>query len=178
MRALPLFLLVATGLAHAAPIDALQPMSYLAGHCWKGNIPASTSTDEHCFEWILDGRAMRNTHVVRTDGKVSYQGETTYYWSPISKAIEYLYLESSGGVSRGNMETVANTLVLPPAQQAQGEAAGTYRMRWAPVGNNAYDSWAEKLGPDGTWHTMFKMTMTRTRSLGAAPRSEPRKKSK
>ncbi|HEY1044626.1 MAG TPA: hypothetical protein VGE60_12255, partial [Telluria sp.] len=106
---------------------------------------------------------LRDSHVVRTAGKPDYRGETTYYWSPISKSVEYLYLDSKGGMSRGIMETVANTLAFPPAEHAPGDAAAVYRVRWTPSGTRSYDSWAEKKGPDGTWQTMFKMTMTKSR---------------
>lgn len=161
MRAFPLFLMLAAGGASAGPIEPLQPLSFLAGHCWKGSIPATASTDEHCFEWVMDGRVLRDTHVVRTAGKADYRGETTYYWSPIAKSVEYLYIDSKGGMSRGVMETVANTLAFPPAEHVEGDAAAVYRVRWTPSGTGAYDAWAEKTGPDGAWQTMFKMTMTK-----------------
>lgn len=168
MRAFPLILLFAAGGAFAAPIEALQPLSFLAGHCWKGSIPATASTDEHCFEWVLGGRALRDSHVVRTAGKPDYRGETTYYWSPITKSVEYLYLDSNGGISRGLMETVANTLAFPPAEHVRGDPSGVYRVRWTPSGNSAYDAWAEKKGPDGSWQTMFKMTMAKLKARAAA----------
>jgi hypothetical protein len=166
MRALPLLLMLVAGGTSAAPIEALQPLSFLAGHCWKGTIPATASTDEHCFAWTLDGRALRDSHVVRTAGRPDYRGETTYYWSPIAKSVEYLYLDSNGGVSRGLMETVANTLAFPPAEHVPGDGATVYRVRWTPSGNNAYDSWAEKKAPDGSWQIMFKMTMTKSKKVG------------
>lgn len=167
MRAFPLLLLFAAGAAQAAPIEPLKPLSFLAGYCWKGSVPASTATDEHCFEWVLDGKALRDTHVVRSNGKPDYKGETTYYWSPIGKTVEYLYIESTGGMSRGTMETVANTLAYPPAEQMNSDAKTAHRVRWSPQGTNAFDTWAEKLGPDGSWQTIFKMTMTKTRPAGA-----------
>lgn len=181
MRRFFLPLLLAAGSASAGPIDALQPMSFLAGHCWKGSIPATASTDEHCFEWVLNGHVMRDTHVVRTAGKPDYRGETTYYWSPIANSIEYLYLESSGGMSRGTMDTVANTLYFAPAQDAAEAASNgvvTYRMRWAPSGARAFDAWAEKRGPDGSWQTMFKMTMTKSGPAGKVKKAAARAKKK
>lgn len=167
MRAFPLLLLLyAAGAAQATAIEPLKPLSFLAGYCWKGSVPASTATDEHCFEWVLDGKALRDTHVVRSNGKADYRGETTYYWSPIGKTVEYLYLESTGGMSRGTMETVANMLAYPPAEKVNGETSTAHRVRWSPQGADAFDAWAEKLGADGTWQTIFKMTMTKTRPVG------------
>ena len=164
MRRYSLLLLLLSCSAMAAPVDALKPMSFLAGYCWKGNIPASASTDEHCFEWVLDGKALRDTHTVRTAGKPDYVGETTYYWSAISKKVEYLYLENQGGMSRGEMETLAGQLALPPAETVAEEPNATYRVRWEPSGKNSYDAWSEKKLQDD-WHTMFKMTMKKTRKL-------------
>ena len=54
--------------ATAAPVEALAPMAFLVGHCWKGAIPGSNKTDEHCFQWMYDGRALRDTHIVRSPG--------------------------------------------------------------------------------------------------------------
>ena len=164
MRRFSLLFLLLSGSAMAAPVDALKPLSFLAGYCWKGNIPASASTDEHCFEWVLDGKALRDTHTVRTAGKTDYVGETTYYWSAISKKVEYLYLENKGGMSRGEMETVAGQLALPPAETVAEEPTATYRVRWEPSGKNSYDAWSEKKLQED-WHTMFKMTMKKTRKL-------------
>ena len=164
MRVFPLLLMLAAGSAAAAPIEPLQPLSFLAGNCWKGSIPATASTDEHCFAWVLDGRVLRDTHVVRTAGKPDYRGETTYYWSPISNAVEYLYVDNKGGMSRGVMETVANTLAFPPAEHAGDDPSAVFRVRWTPAGTRAYDAWAEKKGTDGSWQTMFKMTMTKTKA--------------
>ena len=36
MRRLAWLLLLAPAAAPAEPIDALKPMAFLAGHCWKG----------------------------------------------------------------------------------------------------------------------------------------------
>ena len=51
--------------ATAAPVDALKPMAFLAGYCWKGEFPGGKQTDEHCFTWLYDGRALRDTHGTR-----------------------------------------------------------------------------------------------------------------
>ncbi len=36
----------------AEPAELLKPMSFLAGHCWKGTFPDGKTTDEHCFAWM------------------------------------------------------------------------------------------------------------------------------
>ena len=144
--------------ALAEPVEALTPMAFLAGHCWKGDFGDGKQTDEHCFTWLYGGRALRDTHTVRAAGRPDYIGETTYYWNPGGKRVEYLYLENLGGVSRGTMESTPEALVFPATQYvAEGESM-TYRVRWTKLGDNAYEAWSEAQTKDG-WVTMFKMTM-------------------
>src|SRR3954464_10687891 len=94
-----------TGLGAAAPIEALQPMAYLAGHCWKGDFGDGKQTDEHCFVWLYDGKELRDPHTVRAPGRPDYVGETTYYWDSAAKRLEYVYIENAGGVMRGTVES-------------------------------------------------------------------------
>jgi hypothetical protein len=61
-------LVCAAGGSAAAPIEPLQPMAFLAGHCWKGDFADGKQSDEHCFTWLYDGKALRDTHTVRTPG--------------------------------------------------------------------------------------------------------------
>jgi hypothetical protein len=50
-----------SGYGAAAPIEALQPLAFLAGHCWKGDFPDGKQSDEHCFVWLYDGKALRDS---------------------------------------------------------------------------------------------------------------------
>ncbi|MGZ3181711.1 MAG: hypothetical protein ACXU8N_04645 [Telluria sp.] len=146
------------------PIEQLKPMGFLAGHCWRGEVPATMSSDEHCFAWLLGGRALRDTHVMRTPGQPDLAGETTYYWNPVAKSVEYFYIESNGTYSRGLLETTANTLYFPPSLYGGEQSAqATTRAHWTPQGETSYDSWVEKQDAAGQWTTSFKMTMKRVR---------------
>jgi hypothetical protein len=147
--------------ANAEPIEALKPMAFLAGHCWKGEFADGKATDEHCFEWVYDGRALRDTHTVRAPGRPNYVGETTYYWDASAKRVEFLYIENLGGVSRGRMESEPGVLIFPPTQYAADGEAMTYRARWTRMGDAVYEAWSERETKDG-WATMFKLTMKRT----------------
>ena len=159
-----LFLIVlalAANAVRAEPIAALQPMAFLAGHCWKGEFPGGKQTDEHCFAWLYDGRALRDTHTVRTPGRPDYVGETTYYWDAGAKRVMFLYIENLGGVSRGTMESEGKALVFPPTQYvAEGEAM-TYRVRWTQLDDTSYEAFSEAQSKDG-WAPMFKVTLKRT----------------
>lgn len=160
MRALAAVLLVLSGIARADPIPPLRPMSFLAGHCWKGEFDDGSKTDEHCFRWLYDGQALRDTHTVRAPGRADYVGETTYYWDSGAKRIEFLYVENLGGISRGVVEATPDGLNFPPTQYVAGGDATTYRVRWTRHGDDAYEAFSEMQGKDG-WSTMFRMTLRR-----------------
>ena len=146
--------------AVSAPIEPLQPMAFLAGHCWKGDFAEGKQSDEHCFTWLYDGKALRDTHTVRTPGKPDYVGETTYYWDSAARRVEYVYIENLGGVSRGSMQSTPDALVFPATQYVADGQAMTYRVRWTPVGSDAYEAWSEARSGDG-WSTMFRLTLKR-----------------
>jgi hypothetical protein len=153
-----LFLAPSVGMAE--PVDALKPMAFLAGHCWKGTFADGKQTDEHCFQWLYDGKALRDTHAVHAPGRPDYIGETTYYWDSVAKQVQFLYFENQGGISRGTMESTPGALVFPPTQYVADGEAMTYRVRWTLMGDDAYEAWSEAQGPKG-WSTMFKMKLNR-----------------
>jgi hypothetical protein len=147
-----------SGAVVAAPIEPLQPMAFLAGHCWKGDFADGKQTDEHCCVWLYDGKALRDTHTVRTPGRPDYVGETTYYWDSAAKRLEFIYIENAGGVSRGSVQSAGEALVFPATQYVEGGQSMTYRVRWTRLSDQSYEAWSEMQGKDG-WVTMFKMTM-------------------
>lgn len=142
----------------AAPIEPLQPMAFLAGHCWKGDFADGKQSDEHCFAWLYDGKALRDTHTVRTPGRPDYVGETTYYWDSAARRVEYVYIENLGGISRGSMQSTPEALVFPATQYVADGQSMTYRVRWTKLSETSYEAWSEMQGKDG-WTTMFKLTM-------------------
>ena len=149
------------GAAAAEPVDLLKPMAFLAGHCWKGAFPDGKRTDEHCFAWMYDGRVLRDTHTVRQPGKPDGVGESTYYVDSAGKHVEFLYIENSGGYSRGTVENLPDALRFPATKYVSDGATLVYRARWTRQGDKAYEAWSEAQTPDG-WATMFKLVLTRT----------------
>ena len=101
MRKLIGLLLLIPGVGFSQPDAAYQPLAFLAGHCWKGAFPDGKQTDEHCFTWIYGGRFLRDRHTVRAEGKPDALGESIYFWNTSARQLEYLYIESDGGFSRG-----------------------------------------------------------------------------
>ena len=158
MRNWLLCLLFVPGVVTAEPIEALKPMAFLAGHCWRGDFADGKQTDEHCFQWLYGGKALRDTHTVRAPGRPDYVGETTYYWDSVAKRVEYLYVENLGGVSRGTMETTPGALVFPATQYVADGTAMTYRVRWTRLDDSSYEAWSEAQDKNG-WVTMFKLVM-------------------
>lgn len=87
--------------AQSLATPQLEPMAFLAGHCWQGTF-ADGKVDTHCFESVYGGRFIRDRHEV-TGGGSTYAGETLYGWSPQAARVEYTYWNTSGGISRGSM---------------------------------------------------------------------------
>ena len=152
----------AAGAAEGAanPVGGLKAMAFLAGHCWKGDFPDGKQNDEHCFQWLYGGKALRDTHTVRTPGKPDYVGETTYYWDSGARRVEYLYVENLGGISRGTMESTPDALVFPATQYVADGQSLTYRVRWTLLDDASYEAFSEMQAKDA-WVTMFKVTMKR-----------------
>ena len=160
LAALALTCLVGAAAA-AEPAPLLKPMAFLAGHCWKGSFPDGKTTDEHCFAWLYGGRALRDTHVLRSPGKPDGVGESTYYVDSAGNHLDFLYIENSGGFSRGTVESLPEALLFPDTQYiADGEAL-VYRARWTRKDEQSYEAWSEAQTPDG-WTTMFKVLLKRT----------------
>jgi hypothetical protein len=153
-----LLLLFVPVVVAAEPIEALKPMAFLTGYCWKGDFSDGKQTDEHCFQWLYGGKALRDTHTVRAPGRPDYVGETTYYWDSLAKRVEYLYVENLGGVSRGTMESTPGALVFPATQYVADGTAMTYRVHWTRLNDSSYEAWSEAQDKNG-WVTMFKLAM-------------------
>ncbi len=145
--------------AIAAPAPALQPMSFLAGACWKGAMPDGKSTDEHCFSWVYEGRYLRDVHTVHAEGRPDYMGETVYYPDPSTGKVNYLYFENSGGIGRGTAELQADKFVFPETDYLAAGFSLRYRAQWTKVDDSAYEVHNEIQGKDGKWVTQFKIKL-------------------
>ena len=157
--ALAMMTAAALSAAAADRPNPLQPMAFLAGHCYKGSV-SGNDMDEHCFTWMLNGNALRDVHTVRTPGKPDYVGETTYYYDSGTKKIEYLYVENAGGIMRGTVEPAEGVLVFPATTYVAGGQAVTLRVKWTLQGDG-YEAWSEMQNKD-KWATMFKVKMAKS----------------
>lgn len=160
MRICALLLALAAAAAAAEPPPAFAPLAFLAGHCWRGTFPGGQQTDEHCFSWVYDAKFVRDRHVVRGEGHPDYLGESIYYWDSAAKQLEYLYIESDGGFSRGAVTSERDALVFPPTAYVENGQTKRYRSRWQRVGEDAYDVVTEFEAPTG-WAPGFSVHMQR-----------------
>src|SRR5260370_459207 len=110
-----------------APPAPYQPLAFLVGHCWKGTFPDGKATDEHCFSWIYGGKFVRDEHVVHGEGHPDGFGESIYVWDSASRQLQYLYIESAGGFSRGTVSGEGDALVFPPSSYLEKGQTQTYR---------------------------------------------------
>jgi hypothetical protein len=81
-------------------------------------------------------------HVVSGDGAADRTGESIYVWNATRKLLEYLYIESDGGSSRGTVLAEGNTLVFPAASYLEDgkngglpESLDPYRRRYLRRGH-------------------------------------------
>ena len=153
----------AQGPAPATP-DPYQPLAFLIGHCWMGAFPGGRQTDEHCFSWMYGRKFVRDQHVVRgPDGGTLQSGESIYVWDAAARQLQYLYIESSGGFSRGAVTAAGDALVFPAASYVDGSGkAQAVRSRWTRSGDEAYEVLTEFEGKDG-WLRGFSLRMQRVR---------------
>lgn len=132
-------ILLSPAVAAAATEPGLEPLAFLAGHCWKGTMPNGTDTDEHCFAWVYEGRYLRDKHVVRSGEKAVYEGETIYYWNAAARQVEYLYITAHGGHALGRMVPEAEALAFPAAVLVTAAKPFGFRGRWKRLGDDAYE---------------------------------------
>jgi hypothetical protein len=138
------------------------PLAFLAGHCWRGELPGGKKDlDTHCFSWVYGGdKFVRDVHTVRGEGHQDYIGESIYYWDSVGKKLQYLYFENAGGSSTGAVEAGDTALVFPPTTYQENGKVQTYRSRWARAGADAYDVVAE-FKKDGAWVTAWTVHMSK-----------------
>lgn len=166
MSRLPSTLLYA-GLLWASPAQAddasaaLKPLAFLAGSCWRGTFPDGKATDEHCFDWILNGRYMRDTHVVRGAG-ADYEGVTLIGWDPGRNATSYWYFTNEAHLSQGTVEAAHDGISFRETVALAGGDKLEMRGVLAPRGADGYRVRTEQREGEA-WKERFTIEFRRTR---------------
>lgn len=98
-------LCAAAAAAQTVPGDPQRfaPVADLTGSCWMGVFPGSNARDVHCYEWVLDGGFVRDSHEVHGSDGV-YAGETYYGWLLPGQGLHFWYFNTLGGVSEGGVQ--------------------------------------------------------------------------
>lgn len=165
LSCLPIALAMPAVLAQSSPY---APMAYLAGHCWQGALKGGSDVDTHCFSWIYDGKFVRDRHTVHGDGHPDHLGETIYYWDAAARRLQYLYVESDGGFSRGDVKVSGEALVFPETRFQDNGQIQAYRSRWSRSGDQSYDVVTEFKKKDG-WAPGWSVHMQRQSDLPSSP---------
>jgi hypothetical protein len=171
--------LIAAAFATASTLSAgadapspYAPLAFLAGHCWRGELPGGKKDmDTHCFSWIYGDKFIRDVHTVHGEGHKDYLGESVYFWDGAAKKLQYLYVENAGGSSMGAVEAVGNALVFPPTDYQEDGKTQTYRSRWTHSAADAYDVVTEFKKGDA-WITAWTVHMVAAPDSSAAAASK------
>lgn len=115
----------------------LEPLDFLAGHCWQGTLPTGDA-NKHCFTREADG--IRDRHEVYRGGKTVYVGETLYVWDAAASTVRFTY--SSGGkeIGKGSVKAIESGLDFGTTEYGSGDKKVTVSTRWMRVGDKAYDA--------------------------------------
>jgi hypothetical protein len=151
-------LLASFTVAAATPPKPYEPLAFLVGHCWQGTLQNGNRSDRHCFSWVYDQKFIRDVHVVSGDGAADRTGESIYVWNATRKLLEYLYIESDGGSSRGTVLAEGDTLVFPAASYLEDGKTVVYRSRWIRTSDDTYDVVTE-FQAQNSWSPGFSFHM-------------------
>lgn len=141
--------LAIAGSAAAADYGPLEPFGFLAGHCWRGEIEETASTDTHCFTWVYEGKHLRDVHVVRGMAP-EYRGESIYSVDGTTGDVVYRYWNSHGGISDGRIE-FADGEIIAPGERYVGKDGKIREFTTVikQLGENSYETRIrEKVGND------------------------------
>ena len=158
MRALVFAVLLSACAMSARADDAMAPFAPLLG-CWRGAFEGNDAIhDERCFEPMLGGRYVRDTHEVKP---TDYRGETIYFLDVQRNALAFTYYASDGGMSSGLGHAQEGALVFE-AHTYVGADGGTQRMRsrWTLEGADRFVATTE-VERDGAWRPWGRITYTR-----------------
>lgn len=167
LLALAAFVLSAPAQAGDGPV---AQMNFFQG-CWHGAFAGSTTvTDDRCFEPMLGGTSVRDTHQVR-GAPGPYGGESIYYLDAQARKLAVIYFSSDGGVERGFAEPDGHGgLTFPPGDYVDADGSTlTLRATWVTDGPDRYVATAEILD-HGQWRQHLRITYTRAHDLTAPVR--------
>jgi hypothetical protein len=161
-----LILMSAVALGAAPPTaakDPLQPLQFLVGHCWAGDLPREMGRDTHCFEAMYGSHFVRDKHVVHGKNP-DYLGESIYAFDPKQQHIVFWYWSSDGEILTGHVEYHPDSIVFPTKYVTE---KGTVDLRavWTQIGQNSYRT-EESQRSGAEWKPLWTMVLKRSRAIG------------
>jgi hypothetical protein len=136
----------------------MTPFAPLMG-CWRGAFENNADIhDERCFEPMLGGRYVRDTHFVRP---TTYSGETIYFVDAAAGALAFTYFASDGGMSRGRVRAEQGALVFDDQRYVGADGRALHmRSRWTIESPDRFVASTE-VERDGAWAPWGRITYTR-----------------
>jgi hypothetical protein len=166
MRALVLALAASAIWASSAAAGdgPLAQMNFLQG-CWRGAFESESGvTDIRCFQPMLGGQYVRDTHVVH-NGARPYSGETIYYLDAQTQLLSFVYFASDGGVMRGTGTVDERGIVFPPGQYISSDGQTlTLRSSWRRNGPDRFVAVTEMQDHD-QWRPLHTIVYVRAGEL-------------
>lgn len=144
--------------AGAVPETAFQPLDRLAGGCYRGTFPDGRSTDEHCWEWVWEGKFLRDRHVVRGP-QPDYEGETIYGWDSGTGQLRFWYFTNAGFYATGVMRPDGERAVFPETVVEGGRRREIESVTTFPADGVYRVESREKV--DGAWKELWTMELKR-----------------
>jgi hypothetical protein len=148
--------LTACASAAVAEEEQLELLGFLHG-CWIGTFEgAQELRDERCFQPMLGGRFLRDTHTVVGTG---YGGETIYAWNAQAERIEATYYASDGGLMTGRVAAENDGFLWLRDGRYVGPDGRLQhlRSRWIRSGEGGFTVETER-EEDGAWVMLMRIT--------------------
>jgi hypothetical protein len=144
--------------ADSVPEGAFRPLDRLAGGCFRGAFPDGRSTDEHCWEWVWEGRFLRDRHVVKGP-QPDYEGETLYGWDSETRQLRFWYFTNAGFFSTGVVRPDGERAVFPETVVEGGRRRELESVTTFPSPDSYRVVSRERV--DGEWKELWTMELRR-----------------
>lgn len=162
MRALLCALALAACATPALADDHLAPLAPLIG-CWRGAFEGQPNiTDERCFQPMLGGSYVRDTHAVRP---TEYVGESVYFYDAAAQRLAFTYYAGGGGMSSGDVRSEGGALVFDPYTFVNADGTTLHlRGTWRFESADRYVATSE-IEEGGQWRPFMRITYVRAPGL-------------
>ena len=126
-------------LAAGDAVDAMAPIGFLVGHCWRG-APKAGQTDTHCFRRLPDG-SVRDHSELTDGGKPVASGDAIYRWDAAARVLRFTYRDSLGGSLSSTARRSGDTIDFGTADYHTKDGKSyALAVRWTVLGASAYQT--------------------------------------